>query len=217
MPRTALIVAVPEAEPAVGALRLAHDWSARARCARARDDPLSRSPTVPRSTSEQSPSLVASFAAFDFELDSRRTVRRRARLAAPTSPERFVALTEAVWRRLPDYPPYEGAHDDGRAAPDRERGADRRRDRAADPRDGERGDADRRSGGRTLVRPPRVPALPYGSMKSIAGVLSSVIEERLRCPASRPSCSRTRTPSRRRTGRPSPPAARAAARRRPPR
>ena len=68
MPRTALIVVVPEAEPAVGALRLEHDWSA----------PLG----VPAHVTilfpfaagaeveeEAIAEVVAGFPAFDFELN----------------------------------------------------------------------------------------------------------------------------------------------------
>jgi hypothetical protein len=68
MPRTALIIAIPEAEPAVGDLRLAHDSSAAL--------------GVPAHVTILSPfadgadvdeaaiaEVVASFPAFDFELD----------------------------------------------------------------------------------------------------------------------------------------------------
>lgn len=110
MPRTALIVTVPEAEPAVGALRLAHDWSA----------PLG----VPAHVTILFPfadggaideraiaELVASFAAFAFALDRVERFEGGPVWLHPEPSAPFAALTEAVWRRFPDYPPYEGAHD----------------------------------------------------------------------------------------------------------
>ena len=68
MPRTALIVAIPEAEAAVGVLRLAHDSSA------ALGVPAHVTILFPFADGAQvdEPAiaeLVASFAAFDFELD----------------------------------------------------------------------------------------------------------------------------------------------------
>ena len=110
MPRTALIVAIPEAEPAVGALRLAHDWSA----------PLG----VPAHVTILFPfadsasldenavaGLVAAFAAFEFELDRVERFDDGAVWLHPEPSAPFAALIDAVWRRFPDYPPYEGAHD----------------------------------------------------------------------------------------------------------
>lgn len=110
MPRTALIVAIPEAEPAVGALRLAHDWSA----------PLG----VPAHVTILFPfadsadvdenavaGLVATFAAFEFELDRVDRLDDGPVWLHPEPSAPFAALIDAVWRRFPDYPPYEGAHD----------------------------------------------------------------------------------------------------------
>jgi hypothetical protein len=110
MPRTALIVVVPEAEPAVGELRLAHDWSA------ALGVPAHITILFPFADPAEIDEaaiaeVVASVPAFDFELD--RVERFDDGLvwlrAEPSEP--FVALTTAVWRRFPDYPPYEGVHD----------------------------------------------------------------------------------------------------------
>jgi len=110
MPRTALIVAIPEAEAAVGALRLAHDWSA----------PLG----VPAHVTILFPfadgadvdenavaALVAAFAAFEFELDRVERFDDGPVWLHPEPSAPFAALIDAVWRRFPDYPPYEGAHD----------------------------------------------------------------------------------------------------------
>ncbi|MGN6797498.1 MAG: 2'-5' RNA ligase family protein [Gaiellaceae bacterium] len=110
MPRTALIVAIPEAEPAVGALRLEHDWSA----------PLG----VPAHVTilfpfadaadvdeDATADLLAPFAPFDVELDRVERFDDGPVWLHPEPSAPFAALTDAVWRRFPDYPPYEGAHD----------------------------------------------------------------------------------------------------------
>jgi hypothetical protein len=110
MPRTALIVVVPEAEPAVRELRLAHDWSA------ALGVPAHITILFPFAAPAEIDEAgiaeaVSSVPAFDFALD--RVERHDDGLvwlrAEPSEP--FVALTTAVWRRFPDYPPYGGAHD----------------------------------------------------------------------------------------------------------
>jgi 2'-5' RNA ligase superfamily len=110
MPRTALIVAIPEAEPAVGALRLAHDWSA----------PLGVPAHVTvlfpfaDGTEVDEPAIaevVAGFPAFDFELDRACRFEGGPVWLHPEPSEPFAALTRAVWHRFPAYPPYEGAHD----------------------------------------------------------------------------------------------------------
>lgn len=110
MPRTALIVVVPEAEPAVGALRFQHDWSA----------PLGVPAHVtilfpfaePAVLDEEAiAEAVASCPAFDFTLDRIGRFEDGPVWLHPEPSEPFAALTGAVWRRFPDYPPYEGAHD----------------------------------------------------------------------------------------------------------
>ena len=111
MPRTALIVAVPEAESAVGALRLEHDWSA------ARGVPAHitilfpfADPTVVNEPAIAE--LVAAFPVFDFVLDRLDRFADGPVWLHPEPSAPFSALIDAVWRRFPDYPPYEGAHDD---------------------------------------------------------------------------------------------------------
>jgi hypothetical protein len=108
MPRTALIVAVPEAEDAVAALRLQHDSSA------ALGVPAHVTilfPFVDAAAVDEDAieALLAGHDAFDYELASVETFDDGHVYLAPTRAERFVALTDAVWRRWPDYPPYEGA------------------------------------------------------------------------------------------------------------
>jgi hypothetical protein len=110
MPRTALIVAIPEAEPAVGALRLEHDWSA------ARGVPPHVTILFPFADSadvdeDAIAGLVAGVAAFAFELDRVERFDDGPVWLHPEPSAPFAALIDAVWRRFPDYPPYEGAHD----------------------------------------------------------------------------------------------------------
>jgi 2'-5' RNA ligase len=109
--RTALIVAVPEAEPVVGELRLRHDWSA----------PLGVPahitilfPFAPPDEIDEAAlaSLFATCEPFDFELAEANTVPDGdVTWLAPEPAEPFAALTNAVWRRWPDHPPYEGVHE----------------------------------------------------------------------------------------------------------
>jgi len=108
MPRTALIVAVPQAEAAVGALRLAHDWSA------ARGVPAHVTilfPFVDAAAVDEDAveAVVSAHEAFDFELVSVETFDDGQVYLAPTHAERFVALTNSFRRRWPDHPPYGGA------------------------------------------------------------------------------------------------------------
>jgi 2'-5' RNA ligase superfamily len=108
MPRTALIVVVPEAEPAVAALRLEHDWSA----------PLGVPAHVtvlypfagPDEVDEaELAEALAAVPPFDFTLDRVERFDAGAVWLHPEPSAPFAALTHAVWERFPDYPPYEGA------------------------------------------------------------------------------------------------------------
>ena len=91
----------------------------------------------------------------------------------PEPSEPFAALTAAVWRRWPAYPPYEGVHEvviPHLTVSEDPIEVDIPLPIKASARAVTLIEQD---GGRPLGRPPRVPALPYGSVKSIAGVLSS--------------------------------------------
>jgi hypothetical protein len=111
--RTALIVPVPEAEPAVGALRLAHDPAA------AKGVPAHITILFPFAPPEavDEPGLadlIGRFRAFDFVLDrverfedGEGPVWLHPQPSAP-----FVDLTAAVQQRWPAYPAYEGAFDE---------------------------------------------------------------------------------------------------------
>jgi hypothetical protein len=109
--RTALIVPVPEAEPAVSRLRWQHDPMA------ALGVPAHVTvlfPFMPPDAVDEAAvtSLIGRFPAFDFRLD--RVVRwpdgGTWLHVEPAGP--FRDLTAAVEQRWPEYPPYEGAFDE---------------------------------------------------------------------------------------------------------
>jgi 2'-5' RNA ligase len=113
MPRSALIVEVPEAEPLVGEWRAKHDWSAQ------HGVPAHITllfPFVPAETFDERlhadlRALFARHPSFSFSL---RRVARFPDVAwlAPEPAEPFEALVEEIYSRYPDYPPYEGVHDE---------------------------------------------------------------------------------------------------------
>jgi 2'-5' RNA ligase len=109
--RTALIVTVPEAEPAVGALRWEHDGSA----------PLGVPAHItilfpfapPDEVDEEAVAeLFARFRPFDFELDRVEGFEEGVVWLHPHPSAPFEDLIAAVWQRWPEYPPYEGLHDE---------------------------------------------------------------------------------------------------------
>jgi len=113
VPRTALIVAVPEAEPLVGEWRAQHDWSAQ------HGVPAHITllfPFVPTEEVDEQligdlRDLFGSQPPFAFRFPR---VARFPEVAwlAPEPDEPFRRLTELIVSRYPDYPPYEGIHDD---------------------------------------------------------------------------------------------------------
>jgi 2'-5' RNA ligase len=113
MPETALVVEVPEAEPLVSEWRAKYDWSAE------RGVPAHITllyPFVPTERVDDGllrelRALFASQPAFPFRLTR---VARFPDVAwlAPEPSDRFTALTELIVARYPDYPPYEGIHDE---------------------------------------------------------------------------------------------------------
>jgi hypothetical protein len=109
--RTALIVEVPGAEPAVGELRLQHDRSAAlgvpahitilfpfADAAAVDEDALAQ--------------LFGRFPAFDFTLDRVERFDTGIVWLHPEPSFRFVDLTAAIAERWPEHPPYEGEFDE---------------------------------------------------------------------------------------------------------
>lgn len=111
MTRTALIVPVPEAEPQVGELRLAHDWSAQ------RGVPAHVTilfPFLDASDVDDAAiaDLISRFPAFDFELDRVERFPDGTTWLRPAPSLPFIDLTAAVWQRWPERAPYEGAFDE---------------------------------------------------------------------------------------------------------
>jgi len=112
MPETALVVEVPEAEPLVGEWRGKYDWSAR------RGVPAHITILYPFAPTEHLDDelldglrrLFAAQAAFRFSLAR---VARFPDVAwlAPEPARPFKALTDLVATNYPDYPPYEGIHE----------------------------------------------------------------------------------------------------------
>jgi len=101
--RTAVVVPVPEADalvvdapPGVGAHVTVLSWF-----------------LAPADIDETAiAEVLAPFAAFDFELDRVEVFADGITWLHPEPSEPFADLTNAVWRRWPECPPYEGAHDD---------------------------------------------------------------------------------------------------------
>jgi hypothetical protein len=111
MPRqTALIVAVPEAEPAVAELRLEHDPMARLGV------PAHITilyPFAPADTVDEASiaSMLEPYAAFPFELASVEHFDDDVTFLAPRPTRPFDDLIAAAIARWPEYPPYGGTID----------------------------------------------------------------------------------------------------------
>jgi 2'-5' RNA ligase superfamily len=108
--RTALIVVVPEAEQAIGDLRLRYDQSA------ALGVPAHITVLFPFGDSDRIDDdavaqVFAAFSAFDFVLDRVERWDNGIVWLHPEPSRPFEDLTAAVWERWPDHPPYEGAFD----------------------------------------------------------------------------------------------------------
>jgi 2'-5' RNA ligase len=111
VPRSALIVAVPEAEPLVGHWRERYDNASLGVPAHV----TLLFPFVPAEETDDAllatlRELFASQPAFSFSLTR---VARFPEVAwlAPEPAKPFRRLTELIFSRYPDYPPYEGIHD----------------------------------------------------------------------------------------------------------
>ena len=109
MNQSALVVVVPEAEPSVGALRSRFDPSARIGMP-AHITVLFPFMPVERLTKdilEKLAAVVGSFVEFEFRLERIERFPGTTYLA-PEPPEPFAAMTAALAREFPDYPPYGG-------------------------------------------------------------------------------------------------------------
>jgi 2'-5' RNA ligase len=113
VPRSALIVAVPEAE------RLVHEWRLRYDNARL-GIPAHITllfPFVPAEELDEKlfgelRGLFAAQPAISFSLTRLVEFPDQTLWLAPEPPEPFRRLTELIFERYPDYPPYEGIHDE---------------------------------------------------------------------------------------------------------
>jgi len=114
VPASALIVEVPEAEPLVGEWRAKHDWSAQ------HGVPAHITLLFPFMPQEKFDdrlyddlrALFAAHPAFSFSLTHVARFPDEVAWLAPEPVEPFRALTEAISSQYPDYPPYEGIHDE---------------------------------------------------------------------------------------------------------
>jgi 2'-5' RNA ligase len=109
MNQTALVVVVPEAEPLVGALRSRFDPSALIGVP-AHITVLFPFMPVEHLTTDilgKLDTIVGSFVEFEFALERIERFPRTTYLA-PDPPEPFAAMTDALVRAYPAYPPYGG-------------------------------------------------------------------------------------------------------------
>lgn len=112
MPRSALIVAVPEAEPLVHEWRMRYDNAALGIPAHLTLlFPFVPAEEIGEHLVDELRGLFASQPAFSFTLSR---VARFADVAwlAPDPSDPFRRLTELTFSRYPDYPPYEGIHEE---------------------------------------------------------------------------------------------------------
>lgn len=110
---SALLVAIPEAEPVVGRFRLVHDAVA------AYGIPAHVTvlyPFVPRAhltnaVRDAVSGIVGAIPAFDYRFDRVARFGNTTVYLAPEPADSFVGLTAAVHARWPEHPPYGGVHD----------------------------------------------------------------------------------------------------------
>jgi 2'-5' RNA ligase len=108
--RTAIVIAVPEAEPAVGLLRRRHTLDG------AQGMPPHVTLLIPFADTDDVPvdevrAVIGDVEPFDFELTETRRFESADEAVvwlAPVPAEPFVALTEALVRAFPEYQPYGG-------------------------------------------------------------------------------------------------------------
>jgi hypothetical protein len=111
---SALIVAVPEAEPAVAALRAAYDpsasWGVPAHITVLY--PFLPPDRIDAAVLAAVRATVAGVPAFDLVLARTRRFGDQVLWLAPEPDAPLRALTAAVWARFPDFPPFGGQFDD---------------------------------------------------------------------------------------------------------
>jgi 2'-5' RNA ligase len=110
--RTALVVAVPEAEEAVGSWRDRYDRAAETGVPAHITllFPYVPAVRVDKPLWDELEALFAQFPTFEFALTR---IERWPDVVylAPEPPAPFVRLTESIVAAYPDFPPYEGVHD----------------------------------------------------------------------------------------------------------
>lgn len=111
---TALVVPIPEAEPVIGDLRRVLDhsavWGVPAHVTVLY--PFLPPVQVTEEVIEAVRGCVRELPAFDCVFTRVRWFDEHAVWLAPDPAEPFRALTDAVWRRFPDHPPYRGEFDE---------------------------------------------------------------------------------------------------------
>ncbi|NND03089.1 MAG: 2'-5' RNA ligase family protein [Acidimicrobiia bacterium] len=111
---SALVVAVPNAEPVVGQLRRLYDpaatWGVPAHITVLY--PFVAPDQIDNTVMTSLGDVFGRFEPFDFNLASVDQFGSEVLYILPDPTDRFVALTSAVTAAWPDYPPYEGAHDE---------------------------------------------------------------------------------------------------------
>jgi hypothetical protein len=110
---TALVVATPEVEDLIGACRMMHDPAAQG------GFPAHITliyPFIPFDRAEREQDtigdIVAGFASFSFRFARTRRFPQGTLWLEPDPDDVFVALTQALWDRWPDAPPYGGQFDE---------------------------------------------------------------------------------------------------------
>jgi hypothetical protein len=112
--RTALVVLVPEAETAVGRLRLELDPVARLGVPAHVSVlyPFMPAAAIDENVTARTAALFRSTPAFAHKLFRSDWFGERVLWLAPDASEEFRLLTARVWRAFPSYPPYGGQFDD---------------------------------------------------------------------------------------------------------
>jgi 2'-5' RNA ligase len=111
---TAIVVLTPEVEPLVGAIYRAHSGAG----ADAMTPhvtllvPFVRSGELDREVDVRLRRVFAAVAPFEYKLTRLERFRGGILYLAPEPSRPFVELTAALWSAFPDYPPYEGIHDE---------------------------------------------------------------------------------------------------------
>lgn len=112
-PQSALIIEIPEAEPAVARHRLRLDHNARLGIPAHITvlSPFMPSETISPAVLAELARLFAALSRFRFRLEHTGWFGTNVLWLAPGEPEPFRALTGRVYAAFPAFPPFEGRHD----------------------------------------------------------------------------------------------------------